>query len=94
MHNRRTYRYETHLHTYPVSKCAHKGVREALLFYKVLGYDGVFITNHFIDGNINMDRSSLRDDSNQPYGLVPYRRQAAYSIQGFALIYLRSVQTY
>lgn len=58
MHNRRTYRYETHLHTYPVSKCAHKGVREALLFYKKLGYDGVFITNHFIDGNINMDRSS------------------------------------
>ena len=57
MHNRRTYRYETHLHTYPVSKCAHKGVREVLLFYKVLGYDGVFITNHFIDGNINMDRS-------------------------------------
>ena len=58
MHNRRTYRYETHLHTYPVSKCAHKGVREALLFYKELDYDGVFITNHFIDGNINMDRSS------------------------------------
>jgi dihydrodipicolinate synthase/N-acetylneuraminate lyase len=29
------------------------GVEETLKFYKALGYDGVFITNHFIDGNIN-----------------------------------------
>jgi hypothetical protein len=49
------YRYETHLHTYPVSKCAIASVRESLLFYKSLGYDGVFITNHFLDGNINID---------------------------------------
>jgi len=49
------YRYETHLHTFPVSKCARVGVRESLEFYKTLGYDGVFITNHFIDGNINIE---------------------------------------
>lgn len=47
------FKYETHLHTYPVSQCAKFGVRENLEFYKSLGYDGVFITNHFIDGNIN-----------------------------------------
>lgn len=52
------YRYETHLHTFPVSKCAKTTVRENLEFYKRLGYDGVFITNHFVDGNINIDRSS------------------------------------
>jgi len=46
------YKYETHLHTLPVSKCAKFGVRENLEFYKSLGYDGVFITNHFLDGNI------------------------------------------
>lgn len=51
------YKYETHLHTFPVSKCAVAGVRESLEFYKKLGYDGVFITNHFLDGNINVDRS-------------------------------------
>lgn len=51
------YRYETHLHTAPVSKCARAGVRETLEFYKSLDYTGVFITNHFIDGNINIDRS-------------------------------------
>lgn len=46
------YRYETHFHTTPVSRCAKAGVRESLEFYKELGYAGVFITNHFIDGNI------------------------------------------
>ena len=51
------YLYETHLHTYPVSKCATASVRENLEFYKSLGYTGVFITNHFIDGNINVNRS-------------------------------------
>ncbi len=51
------YRYETHLHTYPVSACGQAGVEESLVFYKELGYDGVFITNHFLDGNINIDPS-------------------------------------
>ncbi len=51
------YKYETHLHTYPVSACAKAGVRENLEFYKEMGYDGVFITNHFLDGNINIDDS-------------------------------------
>lgn len=50
------YRYETHLHTFPVSKCGHAGVEECVGFYKELGYDGIFITNHFLDGNINIDR--------------------------------------
>ena len=51
------YKYETHLHTAPVSKCASADVRETLEYYKSIGYDGVFITNHFLDGNINIDRS-------------------------------------
>ena len=51
------YIYETHLHTMPVSRCARADVRENLMFYKELGYDGVFITNHFIDGNFNCNDS-------------------------------------
>lgn len=50
------YRYETHLHTAPVSRCARGSVEENLIFYKSLGYDGVFITNHFLDGNINIEK--------------------------------------
>ncbi len=50
------YRYETHLHTCPVSRCAGATVREVLEFYKKIGFAGVFITNHFLDGNINVER--------------------------------------
>ena len=56
------YRYETHLHTYPVSRCAKADVAQQLAFYKSLGYDGVFITNHFIDGNINIDRDATYEE--------------------------------
>ena len=48
--------YETHLHTHPVSKCACADVSEVVNFYKDLGYTGIFLTNHFLDGNINIDR--------------------------------------
>ncbi|MBQ7375089.1 MAG: histidinol-phosphatase [Clostridia bacterium] len=57
MNKEKSYLYETHLHTYPVSRCAKAGVRETLEFYKSQGYAGVFITNHFLDGNINIDKS-------------------------------------
>lgn len=49
------YIYETHLHTKPVSKCAQATVRESVEYYKEAGYAGIFITNHFIDGNIDVD---------------------------------------
>ena len=48
------FKYETHMHTAPVSGCAVADVRENLEFYKKMDFDGVFITNHFIDNNINM----------------------------------------
>lgn len=51
------YLYETHLHTSPVSRCATGKVRDHLEHYKRLGYAGVFITNHFIDGNMDFDKS-------------------------------------
>ena len=51
------YKYETHLHTSPVSKCARADVREVLELYKSMGYEGIFLTNHFLDGNINIDRN-------------------------------------
>ena len=47
------YKYETHCHTSPVSKCGKATVENTVNFYKQLGYDGIFITNHFLDGNIN-----------------------------------------
>ncbi len=58
------YQYETHLHTSPVSKCSRVGVRENLEFYKKAGYAGVFITNHFIDGNMTPCGGSYADRIN------------------------------
>ena len=61
------YRYETHLHTSPVSKCARKSVRENVEFYKNAGYAGIFITNHFIDGNISIERTATYEERIEYY---------------------------
>lgn len=49
------YIYETHLHTSPVSQCARADARETVEFYKSAGYAGIFVTNHFLDGNIQIE---------------------------------------
>ena len=61
------FKYETHCHTSPVSKCAKASVEETVRFYKSIGYDGIFVTNHFLDGNINPE-----------YVNLPYRDQIDY----------------
>lgn len=60
-------KYETHLHTFPVSRCGIASVKENLEFYKKLGYDGVFITNHFIGGNINIDNDASYEEKVEFY---------------------------
>lgn len=61
------YKYETHLHTFPVSRCASADVKETLEFYKSIGYDGVFITNHFLDGNINIEKEKSYEEKIEFY---------------------------
>jgi len=60
------YKYDTHVHTSPVSRCASASVRDTVEFYKEKGYDGIFITNHFLDGNINIEPT------------VPYRERIEF----------------
>ena len=67
------YKYETHLHTLPVSKCAKAEVREVVEYYKEIGYDGIFITNHFIDGNINAD-STVNYEEQLEYYFSDYEK--------------------
>ena len=50
------YRYETHVHTCEVSKCGRSTVEEQVRFYADLGYDGMFITDHFMRGNCTIPR--------------------------------------
>ena len=49
------YKYETHLHTLPVSKCSVADSESSLKFYKDIGYDGVFVSNHFSLKKIGVD---------------------------------------
>ncbi|MFA7637335.1 MAG: PHP-associated domain-containing protein [Monoglobales bacterium] len=45
------YKYETHLHTAQGSACSCMTGAEAAEFFKSLGYTGIFITDHFFNGN-------------------------------------------
>ena len=66
------YKYETHCHTSPVSRCASASPEDTVRFYKSAGYDGIFLTNHFLDGNINPEVRSL-----------PFEEQIDYYFAGF-----------
>ena len=61
------YKYETHCHTSPVSYCGRATAQDTVRFYQAIGYDGIFLTNHFLDGNINPDVRHL-----------PYEEQIDY----------------
>ncbi len=45
------YKYETHLHTLQASACSKMTGAEAAEYYKSLGYSGIFVTDHFFNGN-------------------------------------------
>lgn len=50
------YKYETHLHTKEGSACSSAPAEEMAQAYKKLGYDGIFVTNHFFNGNTSVPR--------------------------------------
>ena len=68
--------YETHCHTAPVSKCGKASAEDTVRFYKRMGYDGVFITNHFLDGNINPEARSLSWCGQIDYYFSDYEKSA------------------
>ena len=42
------YKYETHLHTSEVSKCARSTGAEMARAFNKAGYAGIFVTDHFL----------------------------------------------
>ena len=66
------FHYETHVHTSPVSACAKVSVEEMLKAYKNAGYAGVFMTDHFIDGNLNLEAR-----------VKPYEEQIEYYFSAY-----------
>ncbi len=47
----KSYKYETHLHTSEVSACARVSAAEQVGFYAEMGYAGIIVTDHFLNGN-------------------------------------------
>lgn len=52
-----SYRYETHMHTSEASACGRSTAAEMVKSYKEQGYTGIFVTDHFFNGNCCIDRS-------------------------------------
>ena len=50
------YRYEIHLHTSQSSACGRSTGAEHARYYKALGYDGIFVSDHFYRGNCAVRR--------------------------------------
>lgn len=50
------YKYETHIHTAEASACASAKGAEQARRYKDEGYDGIFVTDHFFNGNSAVPR--------------------------------------
>ena len=48
------YKYETHLHTSESSLCGEVSGKEYARYYKKMGYTGIFVTDHFLNGNTNV----------------------------------------
>ncbi len=49
------YLYEIHCHTSEGSKCGTSTAAEYVKLFKDLGYQGLFITDHFLNGNTTVD---------------------------------------
>lgn len=65
------YRYETHAHTKEASACASALGREMADAYRKLGYAGIFITDHFFNGN-----TAVPED-------LPWRERVALYCSGY-----------
>lgn len=51
-----SYKYETHMHTSEGSACGKFTGAEMARAFKEAGYTGIFVTDHFFNGNCAMDR--------------------------------------
>ena len=50
------YLYEMHCHTSETSRCGKASAKEIVEYYKSLGFDGVCITDHFLNGNTTVPK--------------------------------------
>lgn len=51
------YIYELHMHTSESSKCAKASAEEMVKAYAGMGYSGIFVTDHFLNGNTTVPQN-------------------------------------
>ena len=68
-----SYKYETHLHTSDSSACGRSKGEEYIEGYLKLGYDGIFVTDHFYLGNTCISRELPWDEWVNQY-CMSYRK--------------------
>lgn len=56
------FKYETHLHTAETSKCARSGGADMARRFAALGYAGIFVTDHFFNGNTTVPADAPWED--------------------------------
>lgn len=61
------YKYETHSHTSEASGCATSTGEELAVAHKKAGYDGIFVTDHFFNGNSAVPRELPWEDRIELY---------------------------
>lgn len=61
------YKYETHMHTSEASGCASSTAAELAVAHKKAGYDGIFVTDHFFNGNSSVPRELPWEDRIELY---------------------------
>ena len=65
------YRYELHCHTARTSACSRLSAQELVDLYLANGYDGIFVTDHFLNGNTTVDKT------------LPYREAVERFTEGY-----------
>ncbi|MGN1234907.1 MAG: PHP domain-containing protein [Christensenellaceae bacterium] len=68
------YKYELHCHTARTSACSRLRAEEIVELFLANGYTGVFITDHFLNGNTTV---------NQTLPLAPYERKIEEFCKGY-----------
>lgn len=81
------YLYETHLHTCVASACGHSEPEEYISYYKGLGYSGIFVTDHFFNGNTNIPDTLPWEERVNRYCLSYERAKAEGDKQDFAVFF-------
>lgn len=71
------YIYDTHIHTSVGSKCGHNLPEEQVHRFKKMGYAGIFITDHFFNGNTAVPYEELPWEEAVDQYCIPYERAKA-----------------